>query len=285
MTTMHPALRKENIHAQLKLKYQRPPMARTLFRDQEEITDTYTDVLTKDYTGAIGEISGDAGFKEIKSLFEDVSGRILGFGGCFKVSQLDEKLSRVSVASQNMKDFIQAMKRYYEDKVLAAIYGISGESSFDGSNWTSGGDPFSDIEKAIGLVEGASGMSPDILIMNRTMFYYLSKFKEYREFSYLGSLGKQVQGGFMEKTTPNGLKLVVFPDAIASTYIPTNTVLVTKQGQMGVNHSVQGFGFTTKDVPDPNNPLMTTYFGWEFAKPVIDKIDALNTCRMYGLNA
>ena len=284
-TELHPALRPANIHAVIKKKYQRTPIARQLFRDIEEPTDAYTDILQEDYVNEVGEISGDAGFKFIKSKFKDTSGKINGFGGAFKVSRVDETMSRVSVASANMEDLITSMKKYYEQKVLDAIGSISGASTFDGSDWTtpSTGDPFLDFEKAIGLIDDASGKTPDIAILNRTTYLALAGFKEYREFQYLGAQNL-MQSGFINKLTPNGLKLIVFPDGVAGTNIPDYTCIVTKSKSMGVNHTVRGLPFETMDQKDPQNPLNTLYYAWEWAKPAIDERDATVTCVMTGLN-
>ena len=284
-TVLHPALRPANIHGVIKKKYQRPPIARQLFRDITEPTDAYTDILKEDYVGEIGEISGDAGFKFIKSKFKDVSGKIGGFGGAFKVNRVDEVMSRVSVASANMEDLVTAMKNYYEQKVLTAIGAISGHSTFDGSKWTDTavGDPWLDFETAIGKNLEASGKNPDIAIMNRTTYLLLAGFKEYREFQYLGAQNI-MQGGFINKVTPNGLKLVVFPDAIASTNIPTYSCIVTRSKLMGANHTVKGLPFETFDQKDPSNPLNTLFYAWEWAAGAIDERDAAVTCVITGLN-
>lgn len=282
---LHPALRPTNIHAIIKKKYQRQPIARQLFRDIEEPTDAYTDILKEDYVGEIGEISGDAGFKFIKSQFKDVSGKIGGFGGAFKVAKADEVMSRTSLASANMEDLVLAMKRYYEQKVLTAIGSISGHSTFDGTKWTdtSTGDPFIDFETAIGKIEEASGKTPDIALMNRTTYLTLAAFKEYREFQFLG-MQNLLKPGFINRLTPNGIKLILFPDAIASTYIPNYTCIVTKSKQMGANHTVRGLPFTTLDQRDPQNPLNNLYYAWEWAAPAIDERDAAVTCVITGLN-
>lgn len=284
---LHPALRPENIHGVIKKKYHYPDPMRALFRDIEEPTDNYTDILGLDWVGEIGELSGDAGFKEIKTKFKDISGRINMFGAFFKVNEIDEKLSRVSVVSANMEDMVTAMKNYYRDKCLAAWYNISGHDTFDASDWTdtSSGDPYSDINKAINNIVGNSGKMPDTIMMNFTTSYYLSKFKEYREWTYLGRENLTTQGMFQEKVTPNGLNLLVIPDTIASTYIPDYTAIVFKKGASGANHTVRDFPFQTRDTQMEDNPLVKKYFGFEMAKPVIDERDATTVSVLTGLDA
>ncbi len=272
---MHPALRPSNIHAQIKLKYQRQPILRQLFRDEYESTDNYTDVLSMDFLGDIGELSGDAGWKEIKTKFEDVSNRITPFGAFFKVNRIDEKFSKTSVVSANMRDLVLAMKRYYERKVLNALFNISGHNTYAGSQWSdvANGKPLIDFEGAIGESEGASGVTPDLAIMNRATFLVLLAYPQYSQFQYLGTQNI-IRPGIIDKITPNGLKLLVLPDAIASTYIPDNKIYVTASKMCGANHLITGFPFDTEDMKDPYNPLITRYYGYEFAKPVIDKHDA-----------
>lgn len=283
---MHPALRPANVHGVIKKKYQYPAVMRELFRDVTEETDNYTDILKDDFLGEVGELSGDAGFKEIKTKFSDVSGRITGFGAYFKINELDEKLSKVSVVASNIEDLVTAIRNYYQTKCLAAWYGISGHNTFDGSKWTdtASGDPFSDINKAINLNVAASGVMSDLVIMNFTTSYYLSKYKEYREAMYLGRENITRTGMFQTYTTPNGLKMLVLPDAIASTYIPDYTAIVTKSKAAGVNHTVKGFGFQTRMTENQYNPLEKYHFGLEFTKPVIDSRDATVTCVITGLN-
>ena len=285
-SAMHPALRPENIHGVIKKYYQVPTMMEELFSDVIEASDNYTDILAKDWLGEIGELSGDAGFKEIKSGFKTVSGRINMFGAFFKINEVDEKLSKVSVVKAQMEDLIDAMKNYYQTKCLTAWYGITGNSTFNGSDWTdqTTGDPFSDIEKAIQLVIGASGKMPDTLMMSATTAYYLSQWDEYRNKDYINNT-ILTESGFYDKTTPNGLKLKIIPDAIASTYIPAYTAIVTKKGACGSNHKVQQFPFQTRDTIDPDNPLVKKYFAIDMKKPVIDEREAAVTCTITGLDA
>jgi hypothetical protein len=262
----------------IKKKYHYPAIMRELFNTIEEPSDNYTDILGMDWLGEIGELSGDAGFKEIKTKFEDVSGRINMFGAFFKVNRLDEKLSKVSVVAANMEDMVTAMRNYYQTKCLEAWYNISGHDSFTGSKWSDAtGDAYADFNKAINHIVQNSGVMPDTAIMNFTTSSYLSKFKEYREWQYLGRENLTRSGMFQQYVTPNGLTVMVIPDAIASTYIPDLRVIVTKRGACGTNHTVQGFGFQTEDHKNPDNPLETKYFAMEMAKPVIDKRDATRT--------
>lgn len=282
---LHPALRPSNIHGVIKKFYQIPTMMEEMFDTVVEPTDNYTDILGMDWVGEIGELSGDAGFKEIKTKFENVSGRINMFGAFFKINEIDEKLSRISVVKANMEDMVQAMKEYYQNKCLTAWHGISGHSTFDGSNWTdtSSGDPYSDLERAINLVIDASGQMPDTVMMNATTALYLTKFKDYRNKNYVDNT-ILTESGFYEKITPNGLKLKVIPDSIASTYIPDYTAIVTKKGACGSNHAVKGFEFQTRDTLDPDNPLVKKYFAIDMKKPVIDSRDATRTCVITGLD-
>jgi len=285
-TALHPALRPANIHGTIKKFYQIPTMMEELFGDVTEASDNYTDILAQDWVGEIGELSGDAGFKEIKSAFSDISGRINMFGAFFKVNEVDEKLSRVSVVKAGMADMVQAMKEYYQTKCLVAWYNISGHSTFDGSKWTdtATGDPYSDIERAINLVIGASGQMPDTIMMSATTAMYLTKFKDYRNKDYVDNT-ILTKSGFYEKITPNGLRLKVIPDAIAGTYIPAYTAIVTKSGACGTNHKVQQFPFQTRDAINPDNPLVKKYFAIDMKKAVIDEREATFTCVITGLNA
>lgn len=270
----------------IKKKYHYPAVMRELFRDVEEPTDNYTDILGLDWVGEIGELSGDAGFKEIKTKFKDISGRINMFGAFFKINEIDEKLSRVSVVSANMEDMVTAMRNYYQTKCLAAWYGISGHDTFDGSDWTdtTSGDPYSDINKSINNVVANSGKMPDTIMMNFTTSYYLSKFKEYREFQYLGKENITKVGMFQQNNTPNGLKLLVIPDTLASTYIPDYSAIIFKSKACGANHTVMDYGFQTRDTLDPDNPLVKKYFALEMAKPVIDERDATTVSVITGLD-
>ena len=172
---LHPALRPANIHGVLKQKYARKAQLRSLFREVEEPTDNYTDLLEMDPTGEIGELGGDAGFKEVKVNFKDTSARINLFGAFFKVNRLDEDLSKVSVVQAGSRKLISKMQLYYENKVLSALFNISGHNTYAGSQWSviANGTPLKDFEGAIGSSLDASGVSPDIAIMNTTTFLVL----------------------------------------------------------------------------------------------------------------
>jgi hypothetical protein len=284
-SALHPALRPANVHGTIKKFYQIPAMMEEMFADVVEDSDNYTDILAGNYVGEIGELSGDAGFKEIKSAFSTVSGRINMFGAFFKINEVDEKLSKVSVAKANMEDMITAMKNYYQNKCLAAWYGISGHSTFDGTKWTDTavGDPYSDIERASNLIIGACGQQPDTIMMSATTALYLTKFKDYRNKDYVDNT-ILTKSGFYEKITPNGLRLKVIPDAIASTYLPAYTAIVTKSKSCGSNHKVRQFPFQTRDTLDADNPLVKKYFAIDMKKAVIDEREATRTCVITGLN-
>lgn len=275
---LHPALRPANIHGLLKQKYARKAQLRSLFREVEEPTDNYTDLLEVDPTGEIGELSGDAGFKEVKVNFKDTSARINLFGAFFKVTKMDEDFSKVSVVQAGVRAIDSKMKIYYENKVLNALYNISGHNTYSGSQWSviADGTPLKDFEGAIGESVGASGIQPDIAIMNTTTFLVLLGYPQYSQYQYIGK-ENIMRSGIADRITPNGLRLVVLPDAVASTYIPDNKIYVTKEKMCGANHWVKGYGFTTDMKENPDNPLVKKYFGWEAAAPSIDEIDAAVT--------
>jgi hypothetical protein len=280
---LHPALRPENVHAILKEKYQIPAKARSLFRDMPEPLDEYRDILSKDMVGAIGDLSGDDGFKFVDSQFESSVGIIKGFGGAFKMTYAEKKWSRIDLVSKKMRDLVYAMQKHYERKVLTAIANATGINSFDGSNWTdtSNGDPFSDLEKAKGLVSDSHGISPDIVIMNRSQYLRLIKFKEYREYRLLGRSNYETKN-LWDDLTPNGLQMVIFDDSM-NTLIPDHTVFVCKSKDMGVNH--QAVAFESFDREDKDSPLGTNYYAHEWTTPAVDKVDALAICKVFGLNA
>jgi len=284
-SALHPALRPTNIHGTIKKAYHIPTMMEELFQDITEPTDNYTDLLGLDWVGEIGELSGDAGFKEIKTKFKDVSGRINMFGAFFKINEIDEKLSKVSVVSANMEDMVTAMKQYYQSKCLTAWAGITGQSTFDGSKWTdtTSGDPYSDIEKAVNQVIDASGKMPDTLMMNASTAIYLTKFKDYRNKDYVNNT-ILTESGFYERITPNGLRLKVIPDSIAGTDIPTYSAYIFKSKSCGTNHKVKGFEFQTRMTENPDNPLVKKYFAIDMKKPVIDEREATTVSIITGLN-
>ncbi len=120
--------------------------------------------------GEVGDLSGDDGFKFVDSQFESSVGTIKGFGGAFKMTYAEKRWSRIDLVSKKMRDLVYAMQKHYEKKVLTALSGAVGVNTFDGSNWTdiTTGDPFTDLEKAKGKVSDTHGMTPNLLVMNRS---------------------------------------------------------------------------------------------------------------------
>lgn len=280
----HPALIPDNVHAMLKLLYQRVPQATALFRDIPEPIPEYRDILEKAFDGAIGDISGTGGFQKITGQFESVAGAINGKGAYFELGPEEKWWSRINLLGYHMNMLTREMANAYEIKVLNAILNISGASTFNGTNWTntSTGDPFFDLEKARGQVFDASGVQPDVVIMNETYYLNLIKFDEFREWQKLGRALLE-RGDLKNILTPNGLELVVFPDSF-NAYIEDAKAYVTKRGLMGVNHEAVPFTTLHREGSE-RAPLSDFYYGYEWKEPAIDSIDAKVTCVITGLDA
>lgn len=281
--SLHPALRPANVHATLKLLYQREAVMQSLFRLQNEDLDEYRDIADKEIVGNVGEISAAGGFPLITAQFESIIGTINGYGGKFNIGFAEGKWSKVNLSMYTMDKLVTAMKLYYELKVMVAIRDISGASTFNGTDWTdtTTGDPWHDLQKARSKIRGATGQKADTLVVNETYFLYMMKFKEFREFLYTGIAAQLMKGDIAETITPNGLRVIVVPDDF-NTYIRDAYAYVTKVGNMGVNHSC--VPFTSLNREDPDNPWAQRYFAMEWQKPAIDKVDAKFTCVITGLD-
>jgi hypothetical protein len=280
----HPALIPDNVHAMLKTLYKRTPQATALFRTVPEPIPEYRDILEKAFAGAVGDISGEGGFTKITGQFESVAGAINGKGAYFELGPEEKWWSRINLLAYHMDTLTREIANDYEIKVLNAIKNISGASTFNGTDWTTttSGDPFFDLEKARGKIFDASGQRADVALLNETYYLYLIKFPEFREFLKLGVALLQ-KGNLKEILTPNGLRLVVFPDSF-NTYIEDAKCIVTKSLAMGVNHETIPFTSIHREGSE-RAPLTDFYYGYEWKEPSIDKIDAKVTCVITGLDA
>ena len=280
----HPALVPDNIHAMLKLLYEREAEYQSLFRTINEPIPEYRDIFEKDIVGSVGEITGEGGFNLIEGQFKTEAGVVNGFGAYFRLRPEEKWWSRINLLSYHMDMLARKMRLNYETKVLTAIKNISGASTFNGSDWTttSTGDPFLDLEKARGDIRAASGLKADIAIMNQSQYENLIAFKEFREFQFLGKSLLE-QGELQAILTPNGLELVVVPDSLNS-YIENHKVYVTVRGRMGVNHLTVPFTTIHREGSEAS-PLTDFYYGYEWQEASIDEVDAKSTCVITGLDA
>lgn len=277
---LHPALRPNNVHDALKERFQIPEKARDLFRDMMEPLDEYRDILDKAFTDNIGFLSGGAGFPDIETAYESVSGVIKPYGGKFKMTFSEMKWSRIGLTEDKMRQLIYGMQKFYEKLVLTQIRDNNQNSFTVGTAWSNltTGDPFSDIEKAVGLVEDTSGFTPDMLVLNRNVYNtVITKRKEWREFQLRGVSDIEMVQGFKDIATPNGLKMRVF-DATLNSFIADDKVYVLKRGQAGVNHVA--VPFTSFDGPDPNSPLNRLFFAHEWTAASTDKRDGTAICEI-----
>jgi len=277
---LHPALRPNNVHPILKMKYQIPAMARMLFRDMQEPLDEYRDILDKSPIDNVGYISGQDGFKFIDTQYESVSGVILGYGGAFRMTMPEMRWSRIGLVADKMRQLTYLMRKFYEKQVLTAMVAGAQNSFTVGTAWTNltTGDPFADIEKAKGLIRDTSGFEADVLIMNRNVYNtVIVKRKEYREYQLNGIRGTFMGGNFELTLTPNGLGMIVF-DTSLNSIIADDKVYVARTGAMGVNHIA--IPFTSTDRTDPNSPFNRLYYAWEWATPATDKRDGTAICEI-----
>lgn len=277
---LHPALRPNNVHAGMKQLFQIPDKARMLFRDMAEPLDEYRDILDKAPIDNVDYISGKDGFPLIDTQYESVSGVIHGYGGSFTMTMEELRWSRIGLAADKMRQLTYLMRKFYEKLVLAQIRDNAGNTFEVTNSWSdlTNGDPYSDIEKARGIVADKTGMQPDILIMNRKVYNdILTKRKEYREYQLRGTRDVILRGNFEAETTPNGLGLVIFDNSLNS-YIADDKVYVARSGMMGVNHIA--VPFFSIDRENPNNPLERIYRAGEWATPSVDKRDGLAICEI-----
>lgn len=277
---LHPALRPNNVHPGLKTLFQIPEMARGLFRDMPEPLDEYRDILDKAPIDNVDFLTGNDGFPLIDTQYESVSGVIHGYGGSYRLTMPEIKWSRIGLAADKMRQLTYLMRKFYEKLVLTQIRDNSGSTFTVAKAWTdfTDGDPFSDIEKAMGIVKEKSGIPPNILIMNRNVYNtVITKRKEYREYQLNGITRTIMDGDFEVTNTPNGLGLVIF-DAGLNSYIQDDKVYVCRSGLMGVNHIA--IPFFSLDREDPNNPLQRIFRAGEWATPSTDKRDGLAICEI-----
>ena len=277
---LHPALRPNNVHPGLKALFQIPEKARMLFRDMPEPLDEYRDILDKSPIDNVDFISGKDGFPLIDTQYESVSGVIHGYGGSYNLTMEEIRWSRIGMAADKMRQLTYLMRKFYEKLVLVQIRDNPGSTFTVAKAWTDlvDGDPYADIEKARGIVADKTGMQPDILIMNRTVYNTtLTKRKEYREYQLRGTRDVILNGNFEVETTPNGLGLVIFDDTL-NTYITNDKVYVCRAGDMGVNHIA--VSFFSIDRENPNNPLERIFRAGEWATPSTDKRDGLAICEI-----
>jgi len=277
---LHPALRPNNVHDQLKVKFQIPDKARDLFRDMLEPLDEYRDILDKDFIDNIGFLTGGAGFPIIETQYEELSSVIKPYGGYFQMTFSEMRWSRIGLTEDKMRQLIYGMSKFYEKLVLAQIRDNAQNTFTVAKAWTdlTDGDPFKDIERAIGLVEDTSGFSPDMLIMNRNVYNgSITPRKEYREWQLRGVSDVVASPNFKDILTPNGLLMRVF-DASLNSYIEDDQVYVLKRGQCGVNHTA--VPFDSFDGPDPNSPLSRLFYAHEWTTPSTDKRDGTAICKI-----
>ena len=277
---LHPALRPNNVHPELKVLFQIPEMARALFRDVPEPLDEYRDILDKAPIDNVDFLTGNDGFPLIDTQYESVSGVIQGYGGSFNLTMQEMRWSRIGLMADKMRQLTYLMRKFYEKLVLTQIRDNPGNTFTVPVLWTNltTGDPFADIEKAIGIVKEAAGMQPDILIMNRNVYNTIfTKRKEYREYQLNGITRTILDGNFEVTNTPNGLGMIIF-DAGLNTYVPDDRVYVAKSGMMGVNHIA--LPFFSLDREDPANPLNRIFRSGEWATPSTDKRDGLAICEI-----
>lgn len=277
---LHPALRPNNVHPGLKELFQIPEMARGLFRDVPEPLDEYRDILDKAPVDNVDFLTGNDGFPLIDTQYESVSGVIHGYGGSYRLTMPEIRWSRIGLAADKMRQLTYLMRKFYEKLVLTQIRDNAGSTFEVVKSWTdlTDGDPFADIERAMGIVKEKAGVQPDVLIMNRNVYNtVITKRKEYREYQ-LNGITRTIMGGDFEVTnTPNGLGLVIF-DAGLNSYIADDNVYVARSGLMGVNHIA--LPFFSIDREDPNNPLQRIFRAGEWATPSTDKRDALAICEI-----
>lgn len=277
---LHPALRPNNVHPQLKELFQIPAKSRALFRDMPEPLDEYRDILDKAPIDNVDYLTGNDGFPLIDTQYESVSGVILGYGGSFRLTMEEMRWSRIGLMADKTRQLVYLMRKFYEKLVLAQIRDNAGNTFTTGNNWTdlTDGDPFADIERAKGIVQDNAGVRPDILIINRNLYNnVIVKRKEYREYQLNGIRGSFFNDQFELTLTPNGLGMVIF-DASLNSYIADDRAYVCRSGLMGVNHIA--LPFFTIDREDPNNPLNRIFRAGEWATPSTDKRDGLAICEI-----
>lgn len=277
---LHPALRPNNVHAGLKALYQIPAKARMMFRDMPEPLDEYRDILDKAPIDNVDFLTGNDGFPLIDTNYESESGVIHGYGGSYRLTMQEIRWSRIGMAADKMRQLTYLMQKFYEKLVLAQIRDNSGSTFTVAKAWTdlTDGDPFSDIEKARGIVQDKTGMPADILIMNRKVYNdVMTKRKEYRRYIDNGRRQTIFDGTFEVETTPNGLGMVIFDNTLNS-YIQDDKVYVARSGEMGVNHIA--LPFFSLDREDPNNPLERIFRAGEWATPSTDSRDGLAICEI-----
>lgn len=278
--SLHPALRPNNVHDQLKVKFLIPSKARDLFRDMLEPLDEYRDVLDKDFIDNVGFLTGGAGFPIIETQYEELSSVIKPYGAYYQMTFSEMRWSRIGLADDKMSKLMHGMAKFYEKLVLAQIRDNAQNSFTVAKAWTdlTDGDPFADIEKAIGLVEDTSGFSPDMLVINRTTYNTtIVKRKEYREWQLRGVSDIVGSPNFKDITTPNGLLMRVFDDSL-NAFIENGYAYVLKRGQCGVNHTA--VPFDSFDGPDPNSPLNRLFYAHEWTTPSTDKRDGTAICKI-----
>jgi len=280
--TLHEALRPNNVHAAMKVKWFAQAGVRDLFRTTIEPLDEYRDILDKTPVDNVTALTEEGNFGFVQTQYEAINGVINGYGGAFHMTMPEMKWSRIDLVSDKMRQVLRLMKKYYDNLVMTEIKDASGGSTFDGSKWSDGtGTPIYDLEKAKQKVISASGVKPDTLLLNQATYLYLLKFDDFLQYSLLGRPNME-NPNMQETLTPNGLRLHVVDDSF-NAYIEDNIAYVLKAGDCGVNHVA--IPFSTADAPDPNNPIMNRdYYAWEWAKPRTDKHDATKICKVTGLN-
>ena len=278
----HPALIPSVVHSALKKRYDLPIQSDVLFRLVDEPSDNYKDIIEGAIQGSVDYIGDGGQFKNVDASFSSVSGYTNLFGGFMEIEMKEEKFSRINLLQRKMNNLSRSMRDFFDDLKWSAFANATGVNTFNGSDWTdpSTGDPYTDIEKALKLIQQASGMRATHLILNTTMYIYLVAFKEYREYQYLGKSNME-KGYLDEKLSPNGLRILVVPDD--NTYIATNSAWVCNARECGADH--ESIPFTTVHRELSENPLTQRYYAWRMATPSVDTIDAKNITKITGLDA
>lgn len=277
---LHPALRPNNVHDQLKVKFQIPDKARDLFRDMLEPLDEYRDILDKDFVDNVGFLTSGAGFPIIETEYEELSAVIKPYGAYYQMTFSEMRWSRIGLAADKQRQLIYGMQKFYEKLVLAQIRDNAQNSFTVGTAWSdfTDGNPFADIERAVGLVEDTSGFTPDMLILNRNVYNdIIVKREEYTQYQLRGVSDLTQIPNFKDITTPNGLLMRIF-DASLNSFIEDDKVYVLRRGQCGVNHTA--VPFTSFDGPDPNSPMNRLFYASEWTTPSTDKRDGTAICKI-----
>jgi len=281
--SLHPALRPNNVHANLKEKWFAQAGVRDLFRDVPEPLDEYRDILDKTPVDNVSELTEEGNFGFVQTQYDSVNGVILGYGGAFKMTMPEIKWSRIDLQRDKQRQLLRQMKDYYDKKVMVQIRDAVGGSTFNGTKWTDGtGNPFYDLEKAKRKVKSKSGGKADTLLLNDTMYLALMTFDDYKTYSILGRPNLET-ANIEDTLTPNGLRLRVI-DQTYEDYIEDNIAYVLRSKECGANHIA--IPFSSADAADPQNPVMNrNFYSWEWATPRTDKRDATFICKITGLDA